>query len=63
MCENCRGISLLNTAYKVFSNILFQRLQPYVEELVRNYQRGFKNGKSTSDPLYNMRQILEKMRE
>jgi sorting nexin-29 len=46
MCENYCGISLLNTAYKVFSNILFQRLKPYVEKLVGNYQCGFRNGKS-----------------
>jgi sorting nexin-29 len=63
MCENNRGISLLNTAYKVFSNISFQRLQPYVDKLDGNYQCGFRNGKSTSDQLHNMRQILEKMRE
>jgi sorting nexin-29 len=40
MCENYRGISLLNTAYKVFSGILFQRLQPIVETTIGNYQRG-----------------------
>jgi sorting nexin-29 len=37
MCENYREISLLNTAYKVFSNILFQRLQLYEEKFVGNY--------------------------
>jgi sorting nexin-29 len=62
MCENYHGISLLNTAYKVFSNILFQRLQPCVEKFVGNYQCGFRNGKSTSDQLHSMRQITEKMR-
>jgi sorting nexin-29 len=63
MCENCHGISLLNTAYKVFSNVLFQRLQPCEETLVGNYHCGFRNGKSTSYQLHSMRQILEKMRE
>jgi sorting nexin-29 len=61
ICENYRGISLLNTAYKVFSNILFQRLQLYAEKFVGNYQCGFRNGKSTSDQLHTMRQVLEKM--
>jgi sorting nexin-29 len=42
MCENYHGISLLNTAYKVFSNILFQRLQPYAEKFVGNYQCSFR---------------------
>jgi sorting nexin-29 len=63
MCENYHDISLLNTAYKVFSNILFQRLQPYAEKFVWNYQCSFRNGKSTSDQLHTMRQILEKMGE
>jgi sorting nexin-29 len=47
----------------VFSDILFQSLQPYVGKLVGNYQCGFRNGKSTSDQLHSMRQILEKMGE
>jgi hypothetical protein len=32
VCENYYGITLLTTAYKVFSNILCERLQPYVEK-------------------------------
>jgi sorting nexin-29 len=63
MCENYHGISLLNTAYNVFSNILFQRLQPYAKKFVGNYWRSFRNGKSTSDQLHTMRQILEKIGE
>jgi sorting nexin-29 len=63
MCENYRGISLLNTAYKVFSVILFQRLQPIVDTNIGNYQCGFRRGKSTSDHLHSTRQLLEKMRE
>jgi hypothetical protein len=30
-CSNYRGIRLLSVAYKIFSNILFNRLMPYVE--------------------------------
>jgi hypothetical protein len=29
-CSNYRGISLLCTTYKIFCNILFKRLAPYV---------------------------------
>ena len=33
------------------------------EEIVGNYQRGFRNGKSTTDQIFTMRQIVEKMAE
>ena len=62
-CENYCGISLLNTAYKVFSNILFQRQGSYVEKIVGNYQCGFRDGISTSDQLHTVRQILGKVGE
>ena len=62
-CNNYRGITVLNTAYKIFSLILQDRLVPHVEEIVGNYQRGFRNGKSTTDQIFAIRQILEKMAE
>ena len=62
-CNNYRGITVLNTAYKIFSLILQDRLVPNVEEIVGNYQRGFRNGKSTTDQIFTMRQILEKIAE
>lgn len=59
-CSNYRGISLLNSAYKVFSNILYKRLLPYAEENVGEYQSGFRTGRSTIDQIFVLRQILEK---
>jgi hypothetical protein len=38
-CSNYRGISFLCTTYKVFSNILFKRLAPYVD-VIGDYQCG-----------------------
>lgn len=62
-CSNYRGIALLNTAYKIFANILYKRLLPYMESIVGEYQCGFRVGRSTSDQLFNIRQILEKCKE
>jgi sorting nexin-29 len=62
-CGNYRGITLLSTAYKIFSNILFERLEPYVNNILGNYQCGFRKGKSTVDQIHSLRQILEKTRE
>jgi len=41
-CSNYRGISLLLATYKIFSNILLSRLTPYVEEITRGHQCGFR---------------------
>lgn len=50
-CENYRGISLLNTVYKIFSEILLKQLMPYVDENISNYRCGFRRGKSAIDQL------------
>jgi hypothetical protein len=47
----------LNVTYKVFAKIL------YANADVQHYQAGFKSGKSTTDQLFALRQILEKCNE
>jgi sorting nexin-29 len=63
ICENYRGISLLNSAYKIFSKILLNRLEPYVEENLGEYQCGFRKGRSTIEQLSVIGQIIEKKYE
>ena len=63
ICKNYRGISLLNAAYKVLSNIIFSRLLPYAEENIKEYQCGFTRNRSTTDQIFTLRQILEKTLE
>ncbi|XP_054082672.1 uncharacterized protein LOC105219245 isoform X1 [Zeugodacus cucurbitae] len=63
ICANYRGISLLNIAYKVLSSVLCERLKPTVNKLIGPYQCGFRPGKSTTDQIFTMRQILEKTHE
>ena len=57
---NYRGISLLPTTYKLLSNILLSRLPPYAEEIVGDYQCGFRCNRSTTDHIFCIHQILEK---
>jgi hypothetical protein len=62
-CKNYRGICLLNVTYKVFAKILYDRLLPHANAAVQHYQTGFQSGKSTTDQLFALRQILEKCNE
>lgn len=61
--ENYRGMSLLNVTYKTFTNIVKERLEPYVEKILREYQAGFRRGRSTNDQLFVVKQIAEKFWE
>jgi hypothetical protein len=57
---NYRGISFLDTCYKVLSMAILQRLEVYANCIVGDYQSGFMKGKSTTYPRFIIRQLLEK---
>jgi len=59
-CKNYRGICLLNASYKILANILYSRLVIYAEEIIGDYQSGFRPGRSTIDQIFTIRQIMEK---
>jgi hypothetical protein len=62
-CKNYRGICLLNVTCKVFAKILYDRLLPHANAAKQHYQAGFQSGKSTTDQLFALCQILEKCNE
>jgi hypothetical protein len=51
----------LNVTYKVFANILYDRLLPHANAAVQHYQAGFQSG--TTAQLFALYQILEKCNE
>ncbi|KAL4148913.1 hypothetical protein QTP88_003052 [Uroleucon formosanum] len=52
-----------HTSYKVLSNVLLNRLKPYIKEIIGDYQVGFMAGKSTLDQIHVVKQIIEKSHE
>jgi len=62
-CTNCRPITLLKVAYKIFAIILNQRLVDIIETELGDCQTGFRPNRSTVDNIFMIRQITEKCYE
>jgi hypothetical protein len=58
-----RGIALLSTAFKLYANVLENKLNTYREAISEEEQCGFRRGRSTMDVIFTLQQILEKQRE
>ena len=54
---------MLNVAYKIFTNLLAKNIEPYTEQILGDYQCGFRKGRSTTDQIFSLRQIIEKFYE
>jgi hypothetical protein len=62
-CNNYIGICLLTSAYKVYAKIITRRLNVISEALLHDEQHGFRKGRSCSDCVFVMKQIIQKRRE
>ena len=68
--SNYRGITILNTAYKVYAMVLEKRLKAELEKnhIISETQAGFRSGRSTTDNIFILnyvtnREIQKKRRE
>ncbi|BHF74341.1 hypothetical protein SprV_0501742600 [Sparganum proliferum] len=64
VCDNHRGISLLNIAGNIFARILLNRLSNHLEQgLLPESQCGFRRHRGTTDMIFAARQLQEKCQE
>nr|VZI35961.1 unnamed protein product [Spirometra erinaceieuropaei] len=64
VCDNHRGIFLLNIGGKIFARILLNRLNNHLEQgLLPESQCGFRRHRGTTDMIFTARQIQEKCQE
>ena len=63
MCDNWRGIALLDVIGKVAGRLLQCRLQQVSEDVLPESQGGFRRGRSCTDQIFCVRQIVEKLYE
>lgn len=59
-CNNYRGIALLNVSYKILAYCILDRIKLCTEELLGDYQCGFRQNRSTTDQIFNWKQISQK---
>jgi hypothetical protein len=57
MCENYRGIGIGNAAYKILSNIILKKIEPYIEKITWDYQNGFRDGRSVINNIFALKII------
>ena len=60
LCDNWRGISLLDVGGKLFANIIQQRLQTVAERVLPDSLCGFRGGRGCIDMMFCARQLVEK---
>ena len=59
-CDNWRGITLLDVVGKVVARVIQGRLQKLAEDELPESQRGFWKGRSCTDMIFTVRQLVEK---
>ena len=60
LCDNWRGISLLDVGGKLFAKTILCRLQAVAEEVLLDSQCGFRQGRGCVYMIFGARQMIEK---
>ena len=59
-CENHRTLSLICQSSKILLRIILNRLTSKAEEVISEEQAGFRKGRSTTEQIFNYRNLIEK---
>ncbi|XP_039302912.1 uncharacterized protein LOC120357160 [Solenopsis invicta] len=58
--KNYRGITLLDSAYKIYASILNERLEKETADKLRETQFGFRKGRGTMDAVFTINYIVNR---
>lgn len=58
--RNYRGVTLMDTAYKIYANLLNERLKAEVEEKLDERQFDFRPGRGTNDAIYVLNYVVNR---
>ena len=62
LAKNYRGITLTSIAAKIYNALLWNRIEPKIEGILRKNQIGFRRNRSTTSQILTIRRILEGVR-
>ena len=60
ICSNNRGITLLFVAGKEFCSFILNRFKGAIDKKLRENQVGFRPGRSCTEQIFALRQVIEK---
>ena len=60
--DNYRGISLAQSASKIFNRLILNRIRPAIDKVLRPNQNGFRENRSTSSHLLALRRLIEELK-
>ncbi|XP_073671663.1 uncharacterized protein [Paramisgurnus dabryanus] len=62
-CNNWRGITLLSIPSKILAKVIISRLSSAVDSTLRKEQAGFRKGRSCTEQIFALRNIIEQSAE
>ena len=60
LCQKYRTITFISHSSKVTLKVILNRLKPQAEEIIAGEQAGFRAGRSTTEQIFNLRNLCEK---